>query len=97
MQPCAPRSVTTSKSSSYRHPPPQVTPMYRISRNGQEPVIHVDQVEAIGHAIRASKPERYHVDQISADPPLSGNTSRRRGIGIRRADGSLAIEPDPWP
>ena len=40
--------------------------MYRISRNGHEPIIDVDQVEAIEPAIRSSEPGRYHVDEISA-------------------------------
>ena len=39
----------------------------------------------------------YHVDEISADPLPSGHTSRRWGVGIKRLDGSVAIEPDPWP
>jgi hypothetical protein len=30
-------------------------------------------------------------------PFPSGHTSRRWGVGIKRADGSVAIEPDPWP
>jgi hypothetical protein len=42
--------------------------MFRISRNGQEPIIDVDQVEAIEPANRWSEPGRYHVDEISADP-----------------------------
>ena len=71
--------------------------MYRISRNGQEPILHVDQVEAIEPAIQSSPPGRYHVDEISADPLPNRHTSRRWGIGIKRADGTVAIEPDPWP
>ena len=55
--------------------------MYRISRNGQEPIIDVDQVEAIEPAIRSSEPGRYHVDEISADPLPSGHTSSGGGSG----------------
>ena len=33
--------------------------MYRISRNGQEPIVDVDQVEGIEPAIGASEPGRY--------------------------------------
>jgi hypothetical protein len=47
--------------------------------------------------VRAAKAGRYHVDEISADPLPSGHTSRRRGVGIKRDDGTIAIEPDPWP
>ena len=56
--------------------------MYRISRNGQEPVIDVDQVEAIEPAIRSSEPGCYHVDEISADPLPSGHTARHWGVSI---------------
>ena len=71
--------------------------MYRISRNGQEPIVDVDQVEVIKPAIRSSEPGRHHVDEISADPLPSGYTSRRWCIGIKQADGSVLLEPDPWP
>jgi hypothetical protein len=47
--------------------------MCRISRNGQEPIIDVDHVDAIGPAIRSSEPARYLVDEISADPLPSGH------------------------
>jgi hypothetical protein len=57
--------------------------MYRISRNGHDPIIDVDQVEAIDPAIRSSDPGRNHVDEISADPLPSGHISRRWGVGIR--------------
>jgi hypothetical protein len=51
--------------------------MYRISRNGHEPIVDVDQVEALEPAIRSSESGRHHVDEISADPLPSGHTSRR--------------------
>jgi hypothetical protein len=70
--------------------------MYRISPNGQEPNFDVDQAEAIEPAIRSSKPGRYHVDEISADPLPSGHTSRRWGIGIKRVERSIALESDQW-
>jgi hypothetical protein len=70
--------------------------MYRNSRNGHEPIVDVDQVEAIEPAIRSSEPGRYHVDEIAADSLPSGHTSRRWGVGIKREDGSVAIEPNPW-
>jgi len=71
--------------------------MYRISRNGQEPIIDVDQVEAIEPAIRSSAPGRYHVDEISRDPLPRGHTSRRLGVGIKRHDGTVTLDRDPWP
>jgi hypothetical protein len=70
--------------------------MFRISRDGQEPVVDVDHVEQLEPAVRSSPPGRYHIDEISADPLPSGHTSRRWGVGIRRPDGSVEPEPDPW-
>ena len=71
--------------------------MYRIPRAGQDPIVDVDQVEAIEPAIRSSIPGRYHVDEISADPMPCGRTSRRWSVGIKRDDGTVSIEPDSWP
>ncbi len=71
--------------------------MFRISQNGQEPIIDVDSIEQIELASQSSPPGRYHVDEISADPLPSRHTSRRWGVGVKRADGVVALEPDPWP
>jgi hypothetical protein len=70
--------------------------IYRISRAGQVPILDVEQVEAIEPAIRSGRPGRYHVDVISADPLPSGHTSRHWGVGIKRGDGTVVVEPDPW-
>jgi hypothetical protein len=48
--------------------------MYRISHNGHEAIVDVDQVKAIEPAVRSSPPGRYHIDEISADPLPSGHT-----------------------
>jgi hypothetical protein len=69
--------------------------MFRISRDGQEPVVDVDTLDQLEPAIRSSEPGRYHVDEISAGLLPSGHTSRRWGVGIKRIDGSVVIEPDP--
>jgi hypothetical protein len=68
-----------------------------MSRNGHEAIIDVDQIKAIEPAIRFSELGRYHVDEISADPLPSSHTSRRWGVAIKRPDGSVELEPDPWP
>ena len=70
--------------------------MYRISRNVHEPIVDVDQVEAIEPAIRSSEPGRYQVDQIEREPRPSGHTSRRWGVGIKHPNGSVELEPIPW-
>jgi hypothetical protein len=45
------------------------------------------------------EPGHYHVDEVSSgdDAFPSGHTSRRWGVGIKRADGSVVDERDPWP
>ncbi len=69
--------------------------MFRITQNGQEPIVDVDTIDQLEPAIRSSEPGRYHVDEISGDPLPSGHTSRRWGIAIERADGTVVLEPDP--
>jgi hypothetical protein len=69
--------------------------MFRISK-GTDTVIDVALVDEIEPAIRASKAGCYHVDQIERDPLPSGHTSRRWGVAIKRGDGSVVIERDPW-
>jgi hypothetical protein len=70
--------------------------MFRISGDGQKRITDVDAADQLEPAIRASQPGRYHIDEISRDPLPSGHTSRRWGIGIKNADGSVMLEPDPW-
>jgi hypothetical protein len=36
-----------------------------------------------------------HVDPFATRPLPSGHTSRRWGIGIKRHDGTVPIEPEP--
>ena len=71
--------------------------MYRISRNGQQPIIDVDTIEDIEPAIRDWKAGRYDVDEIGADPLPSGHTSRRWGVVIKWRDGAVFLEPDQRP
>ena len=70
--------------------------MFRIGRDGRGPITDLDDVDQLEPGIRAAEPGRYHIDEISADALPSGHTSRRWGVGIKRGDGSVMIEPDPW-
>jgi hypothetical protein len=70
--------------------------MFRISHDGQEPIVDVEQVEEIEQAIRSSKLGRHQVDEISADPVPWDHTSCRWAVAIKRPDGSVELEPDPW-
>jgi hypothetical protein len=71
--------------------------IFGISRPDDDQVIDVDSLSGVEQSIRCGKPGRYHVDEISHDPLPSGHTSRQWGTGIKRGDGTVVIEPDPWP
>jgi hypothetical protein len=70
--------------------------IFRISRSDDDQVADVDSVEEVQRTIGSGKPGRYHVDEISADPLPSRHMSRRWGVAIKRADGTITIEPGPW-
>jgi len=71
--------------------------IFRISRPGADQVADVNSVDDVAKIIGSGKPGRYHVDEISADPLPSGHTSRRWGIAIKGPDGTVTLDPDPWP
>ena len=71
--------------------------IYRISQPGREPITDAASVEAVEGAIRDGERGRFHVDEISSDPLPSGHTSRRWGTAIKRPDGAVTLDPDPWP
>jgi hypothetical protein len=68
--------------------------MCRISRNGHEPIVDVDDVEEIEPPIHTSEPGILHGDEISSDPLPSGHTSRRWGVGIKPSDETVTRDPD---
>jgi hypothetical protein len=61
------------------------SPMYRISRDGQEPVVDVDRVERIELALVSCAAGRYHVDQISRDPLPSVRSRRSDATPLLRS------------
>jgi hypothetical protein len=71
--------------------------IHRLSQPGHEPITDVDSSQGVERAIQSGEPGRYHVDQISAEALLSGHTSPCWGVGIKRADGTVTVDPDPWP
>jgi hypothetical protein len=70
--------------------------VFRISRNGQEPIVNADDVEQIELAIRALPPGRWQIDELSAKLFSSRRTARRWGVGIKHTDGSVELEFDTW-
>jgi hypothetical protein len=71
--------------------------IFRVSRPDNDRFVDVDSLDGVERTISSGEPGRYHADEISHDPLPSGHTARRWGIGIKRHDGTVAIEPDPWP
>jgi hypothetical protein len=69
--------------------------MYRINRNAQDSIVDVNTAEGIEPAVRRVAPGRYYIDEISVGPSRAGPISRRWGVAIRYADGSVVIERDP--
>ncbi len=61
--------------------------MYRISQNGQEPIVDVDTVDQLEPAIRASEPGRYHVDEIV--PPIRSLVATLRAAGVSGSTGAM--------
>ena len=70
--------------------------MFRISRAGNDYFEDVNNVPEIERAISSAELGRYHIDEFPLRPFRSGHTVRRWAIGIKRDDGSVVIEPDPW-
>jgi hypothetical protein len=70
--------------------------MFSISRDGSDHIIEVDALDQVEPVIPAEKLGRYHIDEMDAKPLPSGHTARRCGVGIKKADGSVVIEADPW-
>jgi hypothetical protein len=70
--------------------------MFRISKDADS-FVDVETVEQIEPIIRRAEPGRYHINVITDDPLQFGHTSRRWGVGVKRADGSVVIDPDLWP
>jgi hypothetical protein len=71
--------------------------IYRITHPDRDEITDVGSIEAIEKAIRSGEPGRYHIDQISSEPIASGHASRRWGKAMRRPDGSMILDRDPWP
>jgi hypothetical protein len=71
--------------------------IFRVNDPNGEPIGTADSENGITRVIEGLGPGRYHVDEISSDPLPSGHTSRRWGVGIKRAYGAVTLDPDPWP
>jgi hypothetical protein len=71
--------------------------MFRISKGAADPIVDVDTLDEIEPVIGCAEPGRYHIDEITRDPLPATQASRRWCDCIKRADGSVMLECDPWP
>jgi hypothetical protein len=69
----------------------------RISQPDNDQVVDVDSLASVEKIMRAGKPGRYDLDEISYDPLASGYTSRRWGAVTKHTDGRIVIEIAPLP
>jgi hypothetical protein len=60
-------------------------------------VIDADTLEGARGIVQGQPAGGYDVDEIRAEPFPSGQTSRRWGTAIKRPDGAVSLDPDPWP
>jgi hypothetical protein len=68
--------------------------MFRIFSESASLIIDVGTADEIDPEIRLLLPGRYQFDEIPLKPFWSGLKARRWGVGIKRDDGSVVIEPD---
>jgi hypothetical protein len=71
----------------------RVMPMFRISRDGQEPVVDVETAKQIEPTVQSGTPGRFLVEEIRAndDPFPSGHQTRPWGTAIHHPDGQVAL------
>ncbi len=69
----------------------------RVNDPDGEPIGSADSIPGLARLLEGVPLGSYHIDEISADPLPTGHTSRRWGVGIKRPDGSVTLDPDPWP
>jgi hypothetical protein len=91
----ASRGATLQRSASASLPDRRAT-TFRVSHKG-EGIDDTDSIEGAREIVRGQQPGRYHVDEIRAEPLPSGHTRRQWGRLIRRPDGRVEDEPEPWP
>jgi hypothetical protein len=58
-------------------------------------LMDAEQFERMRLVIKRASPGRCRIDETDAKPLPSGYTAQRWGVRIKRADGSIVIEPDP--
>ena len=67
--------------------------MFRVSHRG-EGLDDADTIEGARGIVRGQPPGRYDVDEITAKSLLSGDTTQRWGVAIKRPDGTVELPSD---
>jgi hypothetical protein len=71
--------------------------MFRISKGADGPVVDVATFGQLVAALQSGKRGCFDIDEIRHDPLTSSLTSRRWGVCIKWADGSIVLQRDPLP
>jgi hypothetical protein len=69
--------------------------MFRISKNGHEPVVDVASYRQIVPAIREAGSGRYEIDRLSDDIVRFGHVARRWAVVTNKPGGAIVIEYEP--
>ena len=69
----------------------------RVNNFDGEPIGAALSVHSLAELLEDVSPSRYHIDEIGHDLLPSGHTSRRWGVGTKHPDGTVTLDPDPWP
>jgi hypothetical protein len=65
------------------------------SRKG-EGIDDADTIDVARAIVRGNLPSRHNLAEIGAERLPSGHTSWRWGTAIKRPDGAVTLDPDPW-
>jgi hypothetical protein len=68
---------------------------YRLVDSKGELLTSGDTIECLKGFLGDLEPGRYTVDEIRAEPGVSGHTSRRWGVMFKLEDGTILTESDP--
>jgi hypothetical protein len=73
-----------------------VPTIYRLVNSQGELLASADSIGCVKGLVGDLDPGRSTVDEIRGEPAPSGHTSRRWGVILQLADGTIISEPDPW-
>ena len=66
---------------------------YRLVERSGELLANARSIDGVRIVAAELTPDRYDVDEIRDAIGLDGNSSRRAGVALKCADGSVVVEP----